>query len=85
MTTSLNCEFDKCKWTSPTGSLESVVKLLEIHVTSKHSPGPGQQKVERAKRPEIGAELSDEDWNYFLSRWKSYKKSTNLSGEDIVL
>ena len=83
MTSKLNCKFENCDWKSPDGSLDSVIKLLEIHVNSRDSSVSA--KPERAKRPEIGAELSDEDWNYFLSRWKSYKKSTNLSGEDIVL
>merc|ERR1712096_159302 len=41
--------------------------------------------AEKAKRPEIAAEMSDEDWNYFLCRWEAYKKATSLEGEDIVL
>ena len=87
MATELKCEVDGCNWTSPSGSLDTVVKLLDIHVNSKHFLGQKctQSKPEKAKRPEIGAELSDEDWIYFVSRWNAYKKATNLSGADITL
>ena len=87
MTTELNCEVNNCAWKSPLGSLDTVVKLLDIHVNSTHLFGQKStsSKPEKAKRPEIGAEISDEDWNYFLSRWNYYKKATNLSGEDVTL
>ena len=42
-------------------------------------------KPEKAKRLELSAEVSDEDWAYFLSRWGEYKKATGLEGEEIVL
>ena len=31
------------------------------------------------------AELSDEDWAYFLSRWEEYKLATALTGDDVVI
>ena len=91
--TTVTCEYPGCEgpWKSPEGELDTVVKLLEMHFVSKHKPSQSSipkssaAKVEKAKRPEIAAELSDEDWNYFLSRWEAYKKATSLQGEDIVL
>ena len=85
--TAIPCEFSGCDWKSPPGSLNTVVKFLEIHVNARHSTNRqnASAKPEKAKRPEIGAELSDEDWNYFLSRWSAYKKATNLTGEEITL
>ena len=61
-----------------------------MHFTSKHQSSKSSSKTsaakaEKARRPEIAAELSDEDWMYFLSRWEAYKKATCLQGEDIVL
>ena len=41
-------------------------------------------KAERAKRPELAAEVSDEDWNYFLDRWERYKVSTKIAGEEVI-
>ena len=85
----LPCEFDGCTWESIEGELESVVKLLEIHVAAKHQKNKSTKatavKAEKAKRPEIAAEVSDEDWAYFLNRWESYKKATNLEGDEVVL
>ena len=90
--TTVSCEFPGCPgpWKSPEGELETIVKLLEMHFKSKHTIAPQAAKgtstrAEKAKRPEIAAEMSDEDWQYFLCRWDSYKKSTNLEGADIVL
>ena len=88
--TTVTCEYPGCPgpWKSPEGDLGTVVKLLEMHFASKHQSSKNSasnSKPEKAKRPEIAAELSDEDWNYFLSRWEAYKKATSLEGEDIVL
>ena len=88
--TTVSCEYPGCPgpWKSPEGELDTIVKLLEMHFKSKHSstkPKSTSAKAEKAKRPEIAAEMSDEDWQYFLSRWEAYKKSTSLEGEEIVL
>ena len=40
--------------------------------------------MEKAKRPELSSDISDEDWSYFISRWTQYKKATGISGDDIV-
>ena len=87
--TTVTCEYPGCEgpWKSPEGELDTVVKLLEMHFVSKHKPSQSSKssaaKVEKAKRPEIAAELSDEDWNYFLSRWEAYKKATSLQGRTL--
>ena len=61
-----------------------MVKLLEMHIAAKHQHVKATKvtavKAERAKRPEIAAEMSDEDWACFLNWWISYKKATNLEG-----
>ena len=84
-----DCEYSGCSWSSPEGELDTVVKLLEMHIAAKHQHVKATKvtavKAEKAKRPEIAAEMSDEDWAYFLNRWTSYKKATNLEGEDITL
>ena len=92
--TVVSCEYPECTWKSPKGLLDTVVKLLEMHLSSKHSPKissspkPSKSaaaKPEKARRPELAAEMSEEDWNYFLARWEAYKKVTCLEGEDLVL
>ena len=85
----LPCEVEGCPWTSPEGELDSIVELMKMHFTAKHSPSKATKtsaaKAEKAKRPEIAAEVSDEDWAYFLSRWESYKKATSIEGDDVTL
>ena len=29
--------------------------------------------------------MSDEDWVYFQSRWKNYKKAMGIKGDDIII
>ena len=82
MADSLECEHDSCSWKSAKGALSDVVKLYEILLKVKHSSA---SKPEKAKRPELAAEMSDEDWAYFKSRWTDYKKATGISGEDIII
>ena len=84
MTESLECEHDDCSWKSSKGALADVVKLYEIHIKVKHSSSQGASKPEKAKRPELAAEMSDEDWVYFKSRWNDYKKATGITGDDII-
>ena len=90
--TSLKCEYDGCSWSSATAGVEICLKLLEIHITAKHvkvvassKSSHSAAKPEKAKRPEMAAEMSDEDWAYFTSRWGEYKKATALTGDDVVL
>ena len=82
--TKLKCEFSTCSWVSHEGELDTVVKLMEMHFAANHKQEKAAKvtsaKAEKAKRPEIAAEMSDEDWAYFLSRWSSYKKATSLGG-----
>ena len=90
----LKCEFDDCSYVSEKSKIEICLRLLEMHMSAKHAPpkavpkpkpSSSSVKPEKAKRPELSAEVSDEDWAYFLSRWGDYKKSTALEGEEIVL
>ena len=90
--TSLQCEFSGCTWVSEKVEIELCIRLLEIHVKAKHTEPKNSAKTtnyaakpEKAKRPELSAEVSDEDWAYFISRWAEYKKATGLEGDEVVL
>ena len=85
------CEFPGCigPWSSPDGDLATVVKLLEFHFLSKHYLSHQFQDVsvalpERAKRPVISCNASEEDWGYAMHRWKTYKRATHMVEEDIL-
>ena len=88
--TSVNCEYTGCNYKTPEGDLPTAVELLKMHFSAKHIVPNSEfskagSKVEKAKRPEIALEMTDEDWAYFLNRWSAYKKATGIVGEDIVL
>ena len=78
------CEFEGCDWKVETANMEHYIALLKIHVEARHRQTSVSVKAEKAKRPELTADVSDEDWSYFESRWTQYKKATGLTGEDIV-
>ena len=57
MAEQLECEHDACTWKSKKGELPDVVKLYEIHLKVKHSSGQNASKPEKAKKPELTAEM----------------------------
>ena len=91
--TTLDCEWSDCPWVSKEASVETCLRLLEIHVAANHPnaaqttarPSHANVKAEKARRPEMASEMSDEDWAYFLSRWADYKRATSLQGDEVVL
>ena len=88
--TTISCEYGGCDWVSVKAKAETCVQQLQIHTTARHaqpskSAQGGLAKPEKAKRPELAGEMSDEDWVYFKSRWKEYKKATGITGDDIII
>ena len=91
--TTLDCEWSDCSWVSKEASIDTCLRLLEIHVAANHPsaahttprPSHATAKPEKARRPEMASEMSDEDWAYFLSRWADYKRATSLQGDEVVL
>ena len=89
----LKCEWKECEWISKEATIDTCLRLLEIHVRANHpitdpvkpKSNTTSAKPEKAKRPEIASEMSDEDWAYFLSRWDDYKKATALQGDDVTM
>ncbi len=63
--------------------------LLNAYTTTQASGIMAQNqtpsaKVEKLKRPTVSADVTSEDWEYFLTRWGEYHKGTRLTGEDIM-
>ena len=80
----VQCEFEGCDKTFDNSNLETYLGLLKIHVAAVHQQNQAASKAEKAKRPELASDVSDEDWSYFQSRWTQYKKATGLQGEDVI-
>ena len=79
-----NCEHAGCDWS--TDNTVTVANFIEhkLHCQAVHAQPQQSSKAEKPKRPELASEVSDEDWNYFKTRWNQYKTATNLQGEEII-
>ena len=84
------CEHQDCQWSYEDRDINVYLQMLGRHCDAVHPKPVGEgaerplMKAERAKRPELAAEVSDEDWNYFLDRWERYKVSTKIAGEEVI-
>ena len=81
------CEYPDCEWTFEDSDIKSYLELLARHCDANHPRDAPVEKTkpEKAKRPELASDISDEDWSYFTSRWERYKKMTKLTeNEDIT-
>ena len=59
--------------------------FYKIHVAAIHTDSStATSKAEKAKRPELAPDVSEEDWSYFKARWTHYKQATGLKGVDVI-
>ena len=82
-----NCEFKGCEKKFTFTNVSDYVELMKAHNAAKHNGGGANSstKPEKAKRPELSGEVSDEDWAYFCDRFDQYKTACKLTEtEDIV-
>ena len=79
------CEFEGCDWKVEADTVSDCLGFYKLHVTARHPDnGAATSKAEKAKRPELAPDVSEEDWSYFKARWTHYKQATGLKGDDIV-
>ena len=73
---------------------DAVLKDLELHLHMVHSDLRGSRdttvradsseaKPDRYPRPEITDPATETEWNYFMESWRTYKRATKLSGQNI--
>ena len=83
------CELDSDNAVHP-------VPLLQVDIITAYVTGPAQQdgnsngKPGKAKQPEMSAEMSEVDWEYFLPCWENHKiasiaRSPKLTGGEAVI
>ena len=74
-------------WKTPSAPADTAIKLIEQHVKYAHQnavagPEAAVLKAEKLVRPTIqirGGVIEDEEWEYFLHRWNTYKTQANLT------
>ena len=86
------CDYDLGEHKLDSDNFTNLISLLQVHVNTAHPTGPAVQqdgnsngKPQKTKRPEMSAKMSEEDWEYFLSRWEQYKIATKLTGKEAVV
>ena len=72
--------------------MEMAFKLVELHLQSEHKleigkpekGGGAKNKMDKIRRPEVGPDMSNDKWAYFLTRWETYKTACGLKDDDVT-
>ena len=86
----LKCPKSRCTWKSDELEVELAKWMVTQHVQAEHeSRAEGGQtggvRAEKVRRPEVGPDMTNERWVYFLTRWEDYKKACGLKDGDTLL
>ena len=87
--TPMRCSYPECEYETPTNipNFELIVKTLEIHAKTAHYQHEKQDKgnkVEKPKRPQICANMSESEWTFFLHKWGRYVRQAQLQEQQKV-
>ena len=68
------------------GTNEQHLQSLSLHATLAHGNNaqPNVSKPVKLKRPSVSEGITEADWVWFEERWKRYKESTGLDGNNTV-
>ena len=86
----LECQVPGCSWKTPKLDPTVGIKMLEMHVNGVHgnarsdSSSMAVSKAEKVPRPVVKMDMGEDDYLYFESRWKSYKRATGLKEEQLI-
>ena len=78
------CPIEDCEYATPDVEPALAATMQTIHATI-HS-GPAQAaRIEKVKRPKITSSGTNEDWQYFRTRWDDYVRATRVRGPDLIM
>ena len=84
----LQCPASSCEFKTPKMGSKEAMEYLTLHNSHAHAVQPVQHhpssKAESLKRPEITHDASESTWRDFELQWKRYKRSTGISGCDVI-
>ena len=88
----LKCTNFRCQWVTDDVSEGMAFKLVELHLQSEHkmevvkpeTGGGARNKMDKIRRPEVGPDMSNDRWAYFLTRWEAYKTGSGLKDTDVT-
>ena len=84
----LPCPDGDCGWKTVEVEQKLAKELLDQHIAVKHQSGgsvaePGC-KPERMVRPKADLAMSETTWRDFLGQWARFKRSTKVTGQDLI-
>ena len=66
--------------------------MVELHLGTEHKEEVKKDetkgkviRAEKVRRPEVGSEMTNEKWAFFISRWTDYKGACGLKGNDLLV
>ena len=82
----IECPFPNCQYKTADVGEQLASTLLTTHslVHTLPNPQPTSAKLEKVRRPSIALGGTNEEWEYFLTRWKEYCTATRCNGHDRV-
>ena len=83
----ISCQYPGCGFKAENASEAIALAMFNSHLISHSKPteAPIQsQKLPPIPRPEVGQDLSEEDWTSFVSEWDNFKRCTRIVGNQIT-
>ncbi len=87
---SLKFPKSRCQWKMDDLEVELAKWMVTQHLQSEHGSetaecATGGVRAEKVRRPEVGQDMTNEKWAYFITRWDDYKKACGLKEGEILL
>ena len=84
----LPCPDGDCGWKTVEVEQKLAKELLDQHIAVKHQSGGSVAesgcKPERMGRPKADLAMSETTWRDFLGQWARFKRSTKVTGQDLI-
>ena len=79
--TEITCQFPDCGHKVTHASEAVALEMFKSHRVS-HERAAGGQKLSPIPRPELGLDVSEEDYCSFLVTWKNWKRVSPISQDE---
>ena len=81
----MNCVWEGCTW-EEMSKFALTSHMQYVHPVAIVAARPTGNKNMRGKmnRPSAGLEMTESKWRYFMNQWAVYKRTTRITGQDVV-
>ena len=81
------CQYPGCGFKAENASEGIALAMFNSHLLSHSKPTEAttqSQKLPPIPRPEVGQDVSEEDWTSFVSEWDNFKRCTRIVGNQVT-